>query len=170
MRRAFWVAGLLLFCGPARADGPHIALHATEGGYTATLFTAPDPLVTGKVEFALLIQVGENGPVASVRSANVTLRPREGGELAAGLMPGANGSRDLLGGSMVVPRAGEYGLAIEIVDARGTPVRFWGTLAVAENHGRAFVVLWGIAIPLGVAALFLVNQAAKARLRARRVS
>ena len=164
MRRALLIL-LLLCCRMAGADGPHIALHAAAGGYTATLFTAPDPLVTGKVEFALLLQQGEGGPVAAVRTARVVLRPSEGQSLEAALTPGANGSRELLGGLTAVPRAGEYGLEIAIVDARGTAVRFPGTLSVAQNHGRALVVLLGAALPLAIVALFLVNQAAKQKLR-----
>ncbi len=164
MRRSLLIL-LLLCCRVAGADGPRIALHAAADGYTATLFTAPDPLVTGKVEFALLFQQGEGGPVAAVRTARVVLRPSEGRALEAALTPGANGSRELLGGSAVLPQAGAYGLEIAVVDARGAAVHFYGALSVAQNHGRARVVVLGAAIPHAIGARFLVNQAAKQKLR-----
>ncbi len=162
--RALFAFSLLLpAC--ALADGPHIALHATQGGYTVTVFSAPDPLVTGPVELALLVQKGEGQQVVPLRGARGALKLGARAPIALTLTPGASGSRDLLGGAVVLAQAGTYGLTLEIPNEDGVPVRFTGTLPVADNHGRRDAVVWSTMTSLVLALLFLVNQYAKQRLR-----
>lgn len=160
MKPLLW--GALLVPSLALADGPHIALHSSEGPYTAILFTAPDPLVTGKVDFALLVTRGEAGPGAPVREARVWVKLGQGAPLRAKLEnEGGEWS-----GSAFLKRAGAYDLAVEFEDGRGAPVRLTGTLPVAENHGRRDAVLWSVLLPALAVLLFLANQQAKQQLRA----
>ena len=47
---------LVLQCGVAHADGGHVRLQQTSGDLVITLFTAPEPLVTGKADFSVMVQ------------------------------------------------------------------------------------------------------------------
>ncbi len=155
----------LLFAVPGLADGPHIALHDSQGGYTATLFTAPDPLVVGRVEFLLLVTRGEDGPAVPVRKADLVLE-LDGRPVAVSLRQGDDGVK----GAVELTRPGRYALMVLIDAGQSDAVRLSGSLPVAENHGRRDAVLWSVLFPLLAILLFLLNQAAKQKLRGLRAA
>ncbi len=149
---------LLVVCGRAWADGPHVALHATVGAYTSTLFTAPDPLVAGQVSFELLLQnEGDNSPVP-LKTAQVELDLTGQPPLVVTLAPA--GSSPVLSAEATLPKPGTYRLR---VDAAGR--QFSGELPVAENHGKRDTVLWTVLLPFIAILLFLANQSGKQRIR-----
>ncbi len=155
------VLGILLFAVPALADGPHIALHGTQGAYAVTLFTSPDPLVTGKIELALLVTQGEGGSAIAVRQAGVSMRADHSEPVEVNLQ-----ERDgAMKGSAQVSQPGDYALGVIFETARGDVVRLSGTLPVAENHGRRDIVIWSVLFPLLAVVIFLANQSAKQNLR-----
>ena len=159
---------MLLLALPVYADGPHIALHGTQGPYTATLFTAPDPLVTGKVAFALLVQEGENGAVAPVRAGRVALRLGAGAAVEAVLL--RSGNDGLLQGSATVEQPGMYAVDVQFPGVHAEAVRLTGVLPVAENHGRRSVIFWFVGGPAVIVLLFLAIQHGKQSLRVGRAA
>ncbi len=154
----------LLCAGSARADGPHIAFHATEGAYTATLFSAPDPLVAGPVDLALLVQTADGSTATDLRSlcGELTLAGRE--PIAFTFASGAGGNSRLPGATVRLPAPGTYALTLEVFAGSGAPVRFLGALPVAPDNGKRNTVLWAVFLALAVIFLFLANQYGKQKL------
>ncbi len=149
---------------PGWADGPHIAFHGTDGPYTVTVFSAPDPLVAGPVELSLLVQAAPDGPPI--------VDPQVQGQLALpGHQPialsfaGGVGSSRLLVANVKLTEPGQYRLILAVVGPAGAAARFQEVLEAAPNHGKRNTVLWAVVLPSGLILLFLANQYGKARLR-----
>ncbi len=153
---------------PAFADGPHIALHATQGRYEITVFTAPDPLVTGPVELTLLVQDPQTGALLPGVSAEGSLTPASGAAVPLTLTVGGSSNSQLTGETVKLTNPGNYTLRLRISAAAGAPQVFSGTLPVDTNRGKRNTVLWAVFLVLAMIGLFLANQTAKQRLRAAR--
>lgn len=163
---AFLLTGSSLWSSPwARADGPHIAFHGTDGAYTVTLFSAPDPLVAGPAELNLLVQKGEDGSMVSAAEISGELALAGHAPVPFRLSSGGAANRQLPGAAVLLPDAGVYELAMEVRVAGSAPLHFAGSLPVDANHGRRNTVVWAVALPVGLILLFLVNQYAKGELR-----
>ena len=162
---AGWVLTTLLFCfaAVARADGPHIAFHGTEGAYTVTLFTAPDPLVAGPAGLTLLVQNTGSGALLGQATASGQLLLAGHAPVAFTLGPADGGN--LPSATVRLPLAGSYALQLHVAAANEEAADFAGTVPVAENHGRRNTVLWALLLPVLCIGLFLVNQYGKARMR-----
>ena len=161
------VLGLLAgaAAGPvARADGPHIALHATQGAYTVTLFSAPDPLVAGPAVLTLLVQNAGDGSLANATAATGAAALPGHAPVRFQLMPGGAVNRNLLGATVQLPQAGAYALTLQVAGA-GAPAVFHGTLPVEANHGQRNTVLWAVFLPAVLILLFLGNQQARLQIR-----
>ena len=178
--------GLLCACSSAtaRADGPHIAFHGTEGAYTVTMFSAPDPLVTGPAELMLLVQNAGDNTLARVASASGQLVLQGHPSIPFTLTPGGAANRELLGATVQLPDAGTYVWTLQIAGGetaagaglgsgakaglKEARANFTGTLPVESNHGQRNTVLLSILFPGVLIALFLVNQYAKQKRWMRR--
>jgi hypothetical protein len=141
---------------PAFADGPHIALHATQGRYEITVFTAPDPLVTGPTQLTLLVQDPETGALLPAVEATGSLIPTSGPAVPLTLVLGGPSNKELTGETVKLLR---------ISAAGGLPQIFSGSLPVDTNRGKRNTVLWAVFLALAMIGLFLANQTAKQRLR-----
>ena len=150
---------------PAWADGPHIAFHGSEGAYTVTLFTAPDPLVAGPVELNLLVQRAEDGTLVNMAETAGELSLPGHAPVCFRLAPGGAANRDLPGARVLLPDAGRYELGIDIHAAGSVPLHFAGAVSVEANHGKRNTVVWAVVLPVLLILLFLTNQYAKAQLR-----
>ena len=165
---------LLLLCltfaalTPALADGPHIALHATQGAYEITLFTAPDPLVTGPVQMTLLVQNPETGALLPHVSARGDLKTAAGARVPLTLTLGGSSNAQLVGQTVKLMAPGSYTLRLEVSAAGGAAQVFRGELPVDTNRGKRNTVLWAVFLALAMVGLFLANQTAKQRLRVSR--
>jgi hypothetical protein len=153
---------------PAFADGPHIALHATQGRYEVTLFSAPDPLVTGPVELTLLVQDANTGALLSNVTAGGALAPVSGPEIPLTLTPGGSSNRQLWGETVRIAAPGNYTLHLQVAADGGPVAEFTGALPVDANRGKRNTVLWAVFVLLAIIGLFLANQTAKQRLRVAR--
>lgn len=164
---AFCTALLLALAGclPALADGPHIAFHGSQGAYTVTLFTAPDPLVSGPVEFTLLVQNASDGTVVSRPRATVDLTLKGQPTVHVALAAGGATNRLLPGAVATLIRPGAYELAIEVSSGGAPPVTFHGGLPVDSNNGRRNTLLISAGLTLLLIVLFLVNQYARQQRR-----
>lgn len=165
-RRAFSLSVLLLLACAARADGPHIAFHGTAGSITVTLLSAPDPLVAGPADLALLVQNTSDSMVTPGASARGELT-LPGHTPVAFLLTrggGGTGNGQMLGVTVPLPAAGDYKLTLE-VQAGGAAAHFSADLPVELNNGRRNTVLWTVFAPLVLIVLFLVNQYAKQGIR-----
>ncbi len=154
---------------PARADGGHIAFHATQGSCTVTLFTAPEPLVTGRGELSLLVQAAETDQPLPDATAEGTLQQAGSAAVAVHFSRSSAANPLLLLAAPAFPAAGPYTLVLSIRQggAACAAQAMTVTLAVAEDHGRRTTLLVGLGLPLVAVLLFLVNQGAKDRARSR---
>jgi hypothetical protein len=150
---------------PAFADGPHIALHATQGRYEITVFTAPDPLVTGPTQLTLLVQDPETGALLPAVEATGSLIPTSGPAVPLTLVLGGSSNKELTGETVKLAKPGNYTLRLRISAAGGLPQIFSGSLPVDTNRGKRNTVLWAVFPALAMIGLFLANQTAKQRLR-----
>ena len=161
-RYIFSLAVLLSLACTARADGPHIAFHGASGNLTVTLFSAPDPLVAGPADLALLVQNTSDSAITPGASAHGELTLPGHAPVAFTLAPGGGGTGNsqLLGVTVPLPAAGDYKLTLD-VQAASVSAHFSGDLPVELNNGRRNTVLWTVLVPLALILLFLVNQYAK---------
>jgi hypothetical protein len=153
---------LLLGCAAtAWADGAHIALRATSGAYSITLFTAPDPLVSGPVDLSLLVADASSGEALGDATAtgSLTLSGSPGARFT--LTHAAASNKLLLAAEPVLADPGAYTLVLHIERPGSPTASFTTVLPVAEEHRRRTTLLFALVLPLAVIALFLVNQQAK---------
>ncbi len=162
-RHIFKLLVFLLPACAAYADGPHIAFHGTSGNITVTLFSAPDPLVTGPADLALLVQNTSDSAVTPGASTHGELTLAGHAPVAFTLTPGNGSSGQLLEAIVPLPAAGDYTLTLAV--QAGSSAHFSGDLPVEINNGRRNTVLWTICVPTVLILLFLVNQYAKQKLR-----
>jgi hypothetical protein len=157
---------LLLACSaPAWADGAHIALRATSGPYSITLFTAPDPLVSGPVDLSLLVEDASSGdPLADATATGTLTLPARPGP-SFNLTHAAASNKLLLAAEPVLTAPGIYTLVLHIARPGSPTASFSTVLPVAEDHRRRTTLLFALVLPLAVIALFLVNQQAKLHRR-----
>jgi hypothetical protein len=151
--------------GPAYGDGAHIALRATSGAYSITLFTAPEPLAAGPVDLSLLVQDSSTGEVLSDATADVTLTHASGEALRFPLTRAAASNKLLLAAEPSLPASGNYSLAVYVERPGAAAASFTTTLQVAPDHSRRTILRWALGLPLAAVLLFLVNQHAKQRSR-----
>ncbi len=149
----------------ARADGPHIAFHATQGAYTVTLFSAPDPLTAGPAELTLLVQRAADGTLLPTARATGQLALASQPVLRFSLTPGGAGERQLPIATVRLTQAGTYALDLRVTAPDEALAEFHGTLPVIANHGQRNTVLWAVFLPGVLVAFFLANQYGKAQLR-----
>ena len=152
----------------AFADGPHIALHATQGPYEITLFTAPDPLVTGPIQLTLLVQNSQTGALLPGTSAHGSLIPPSGAAVPLTLVLGGSSNAQLAGETVKLVAPGKYTMRLTVSAAGGATEVFTGELPVDTNRGKRNTVHWAVFLALGMIGLFLANQTAKQRMRAAR--
>ncbi|RRA47993.1 hypothetical protein [Acidipila sp. EB88] len=154
----------------AYADGPHIAFHGTDGAYTVTLFSAPDPLVTGPADLRLLVQLSSDGSLVSDPGLAAD------GELVLGDRPAVvfrmspAAARQLPQATVRLTDAGTYALRLHLRKSDRPAAGFEGTLPVESNHGVRNTVFAAVLIPAMLIVLFLLNQSAKQKLRRRRIA
>ncbi len=157
-----------VFGGSAYADGPHIAYHGSAGPYTVTLFSAPDPLVTGPVQLTLLVQNSVDGAVAAAPVATALLRLPGHAPVACSFSAGGAANRVLPGATLLLAGEGDYSLTLTVRTPGQPADTFAGTLLVASNHGQRDTVLLSGVATLVLIAFFLTNQYAKQQQRRRR--
>jgi hypothetical protein len=161
---------LLALFGPgpdARADGGHIALHATSGPYTVTLFTLPEPLVAGPADLSLLVQDAATGAVLGDASAEGSLALTGGAATQTTFTLGHQAATNplLLAGTVSFAQPGSYALTLRVTRGRAAPEIFATVLPVGANHRRRTTLIFALLLPLAMIALFLVNQASKQKAR-----
>ncbi len=150
----------------ARADGGHIALRAASGPYRITLFTAPEPLVSGPVDLSLLVEDAASGEVMEEVTAAGSLTPADGATIPFVLTRAAASDKLLLAATPTLPAPGLYVLVLHVEHPGAQPAGFTVRLAVGADHRRRTTLIFALAIPFGAILLFLINQQAKLRRRA----
>ncbi len=134
-----------------------------------TLFSAPDPLVTGPVTLTLLVQSSADGPMLAGASARGSLTLPGHDRVAFTMARGSGSDRQLPVVSLTLPAAGAYALELVVQVPGQTPDHFSAVLPVETNHGQRNTVLWAVFVPVVLAGLFLLNQQGKVQMRRRRL-
>ena len=156
------LALVLISTPTARADGGHIALHASAGAYSITLFTAPEPLVAGPIDLSLLVEDATTGQVLGDAAAEATLAtPNDPQPLHFSLTRAAASNKLLLAALPRLPRPGAYTLILHVTSPGASSASFTTVLPVAADHRRRTTLLFALVLPLVAIFLFLSNQQAK---------
>ncbi len=150
-----------------RADGAHIAFRASSGAYAVTLFTAPEPLVSGPADLSLLVQDQATGEVLNDATVTGSLTSAAGASMPIVLTHGLASNKLLLAAAPNLPGPGSFTLALEVERPGTAPASFTTVLAVAANHRRRTTLIFALVLPLAAILLFLVNQQAKLGRRPR---
>ena len=157
---------LLLVCAcPAYADGAHIALRAVAGPYSVTLFTAPEPLVSGPADLSLLVEDAATGAMLSEATADGVLHCAGAEPARMTLSHEAAANKLLLAAGPTMMRPGSCTLVLRIGQPGSPTVSVTAVLQVGEDHRRRTTLLFALVLPAGVIVLFLVNQQVKLRRR-----
>jgi hypothetical protein len=155
---------LLLGCVcPAYADGAHIALRAVSGPYSVTLFTAPEPLVSGPADLSVLVEDAATGAVLSEATAEGVLSCAGAGPVRMKLSHEAAANKLLLAANPTIAQTGSCTLVLHIGQPGSPTVSVSAVLRVGEDHRRRTVLLFALVLPVLVIVLFLVNQQVKFR-------
>jgi hypothetical protein len=155
---------LLLGCAwPAYADGAHIAMRAVSGPYSVTLFTAPEPLVSGPADLSLLVEDAATGVVLGEATADGVLTCGDARPVRMTLSHEAAANKLLLAANPTITRAGNCTLVLQIGQPGSATVSVSAVLRVAEDHRRRTTLLFALVLPGVVILLFLVNQRVKMR-------
>lgn len=163
------LALFLLLASTARADGGHLALHRTEGPYTLTLFTAPNPLLPGRGDLSVLVEDAEGGAVLEDATVEARLSASGQAPQRIPLTHGAASNRLLLAGSPIFKASGSYQVELRVSRPSVPAAAFHVVLVVEPDRRRRNVLLLALILPMGVVGVFLLNQHAKRLGALRRV-
>ncbi len=128
-----------------------------------TIFSLPDPLVTGPANLVLMAQNADGATVPV--EANGVLRLAGHAPVMVPFRRGNAASPQLPGATVTIPAAGAWQMDVDLVGGG----HFAFSMPVAVDHGKRDTVLWAVLFVIAAVALFLGNQQGRRRLAARRV-
>lgn len=111
MMRAL-VFGSLLLAGIARGDGGVLRLSQASGPFVISVFSAPEPLRTGRAEVSVLVQ--ERGTVVLDAAVELRLRDPDGTERTLATSRGAADNQLLQSAFVELRTPGRWGLAVTV--------------------------------------------------------
>lgn len=157
-----------LLAGEAAADGGQVIAQQTSGPYLVTVFAAPVPPRAGVLDVTVLIQLIESGEPVLDAKVGIALS-QAGAEPVRGEAIRGRGQNQLLYGALLlVPRAGEWSLAVEIEHDQAGSAKLESTLPVAPARPWILAYWRSFLLPPLAVALFLLNQYLKRRMRGAR--
>jgi hypothetical protein len=128
------ILGSLLLAGVARADGGVLRLSQASGPFVISLFTAPEPLRTGRAEVSVLVQA--RGTVVLDAAVELRVRAPDGTEQTLAVTHAA-ANNQLLQSAFVELR---------------TPGR-WALFVTARQAGAAATVSYDLDVPPATASV-----------------
>ena len=163
-----WVILLLaLRCGVVYADGGHVRLQQTSGDLVITLFTAPEPLVTGNADFSVMVQDRSTQQLLPDASITLELHSPSGAVEILHLAKGDATNKMLQAVTVSLPVAGDWS-AILNVQSGANQALLSTTFHVAENHSRRHIVLTLVILPFLIVLLFCIHQYQRRKQAVRR--
>jgi hypothetical protein len=152
----------------ARADGGRLQLREVAGPFVVSLFTTPESLAVGPADLSVMVE--EQGSVLLDPDVVVTLTPEDAGiaPVVAHLSHAHATNRLLQDAVVQLPRAGRWHTVVH-VSAAGREASVATDLTVASYSARRGTVWFFLLLPVCAVALFAWVQAAKRRMRRRRM-
>jgi hypothetical protein len=144
-------------CGVAHADGGRLRLQQSSGELVITLFTAPEPLVTGNADFSVMVQDRATQQLLPDARITLELHSPSGGVDVFHLSKGGATNKMLQAASVSLPSAGDWSAVLNV---QSGPERAHISTAfhVAQNHSRRHIVLTLVMLPFVVILLACVHQ------------
>ena len=154
-------------CGVAYADGGHVRLQQTSGDLVITLFTAPEPLVTGEADFSVMVQ--DRSTQQLLPGADITLELHSpAGKLRTFHLSKSDAANKMFQSARVsLPLAGDWS-AILKVQSGPNQALISTAFGVAENHSRRHIVLTLMILPFVVILLASIHQHQRRKQAVRR--
>lgn len=144
-------------CGVAHADGGHTRLQQTSGELVITLFTAPEPLVTGNADFSVMVQDRSTQQLLPDAHITLELRSPSGGVEIFHLSKGDTINKMLQAASVSLLMAGDWSAVLNV---QSGPERalISTSFHVVQNHSRRHIVLTLVILPFVVILLGCIHQ------------
>ena len=162
---------ILLFammCEVVYADGGHVRLQQTSGELVVTLFTAPDPLVTGTADFSVMVQDSSTQQLLPDADITLELHPPAGDAKIFHLSRSDAANRMFQSANVSLPRAGDWSLTLMVRSGPSQAV-IRSTFRVAENHSRRRIVIAMMILPIVVILFAYIHQRQRRKQAVRQV-
>jgi len=159
---------LAMMCEVVYADGGHVRLQQTSGELVVTLFTAPDPLVTGAADFSVMVQ--ERSTLQLLPDADITLelQPPGGDAKMFHLSKSDAANRMFQSANVSLPLPGDWSL-IMTVQSGPSQALIRTTFPVAENHSRRHIVIAMMILPIVVILFAFIHRHQRRKQAVRQV-
>ena len=159
---------LAMMCGVAYADGGHVRLQQTSGELVVTLFTAPDPLVTGTADFSVMVQDSSTQQLLPDADITLELHPPGGDAKVFHLSRSDAANRMFQSANVSLPVAGDWSLMLTVRrGANQATVRT--TFPVVENHSRRVIVIAMMILPIVVILFAFIHRHQRRKQAVRQV-
>lgn len=165
MNKILIALGFLFVCAlPLAADGGRIRLHQQAGPFLVTLFTTPDPLVSGPADFSVAVERADAPGVLEDAEVTLILTAPDGSRQAASATHQAATTRFLQAANLQLAQSGSWQLRVMI--AEGAQAAECSTsFNVEPQTVVGSGLLWQLlALPVGVL-LYILHRRRKAAKR-----
>lgn len=122
-----------------------------------TLFTAPDPLVTGAADFSVMVQDRSTQQLLPDADIALELHPPAGDTKTFHLSKSAAGNRMFQSAAVSLPVPGEWSANLAVQSGPNHAL-ISTTFPVAENHSRRHIVLAMMILPVVVILLGFIHR------------
>jgi hypothetical protein len=158
---------LALLCGVAYADGGHVRLQQTSGDLVITLFTAPEPLVTGNADFSVMVQDRTTQQLLPDAHITLELHSPSGSVEIFHLAKSDATNKMLQAVTVSLPVTGNWSAKLSVQSGANQALLSM-PFHVAENHSRRHIVLTLVILPLVIILLFFIHQYQRRKQAVRR--
>jgi len=150
------------------ADGGRLRFSRTAGPFLVTLFTTPEPLTPGTVDFSVMVQDAKSGDI--LQDAQVTLDLTEadttGDEIHAVASHGIAANRLLQAAEFDLPKSGVWRIHVNVDQGARSAALDESIVVDAGSRKAPLVWIFGL-LPVLAIALFILQQRQKSYLAQR---
>jgi hypothetical protein len=166
-KRLLLLALLVSLSTTALADGGRLRFSTLSGPFLITLFTTPEPLTPGPVDFSVMVQDAKTGDILSDAQITLQLISSHGRVIHATANHGIATNRLLQAAEFDIPSSGTWKIHLDI--HQGTQTASLDADIPVQPGSRKTILVWVFTLlPLLALLLFILHQRQKAFL-ARRV-
>ncbi len=157
--RSIWiyalVTGALLHL--AHADGGRLRFSRNTGPFIVTLFTAPEPLTPGPVDFSVMVQDAATGEILPSASILLNLDSTNGRAISVSTNHKAATNKLLQAAEVILPTTGKWHVHLEV--AKASRHAACDSEIVVQPGSRMFLQIWIFALlPVVATVLFVLHQ------------
>jgi len=165
--RVYALLLLLALAAPRmHADGGRLQFRQQAGGFVITLFTTPDPLTVGRVDFSVAVERPATPGIIQDADVTLILTPAggKGDDLVLHASHEAATSRFLQAANFTLPRSGIW--QVKVIVQQGTQMgRCAGQIEVLPSRIATNETAWEIAVVPILVLLFALHQWRKRAFR-----